>query len=197
MAGATLTQFRQEFNATAGTSGTLDPLTQYGLNIFLRRDGVAAAAGTLVIDLVDENGTAINDINGTANSLTIDLTALTTTFTAYNTDFRTPLILPSRQFLRFRLTVALTNGRSVYMDKVSLGEMTQSYTGGPWFSVHAGSTPFVEDDYATCAITNTRASGGGLDTFQTLMFRLFPDIETNELILPSSATPTIADAMIG
>jgi hypothetical protein len=196
-APGTLTSFNQQFNLSTGTSGTLSTLSQYAFNVFVRRDSVAAGAGVMTIDLVDQNGTVILDANGVANSFTINLTALTTIYTAYNVVFRTPAILPTSQYLRFHLTTALTNGRSVYFDKASMGLMTQTYISGPFLSVHAGSTPFLQGDYSSVTIANSRGSGGTLSTWQTLLAQLFPQVIQNEILFPSSSVPTISDALIG
>ena len=198
--GSTLTSLQQQFGASPGTGGTLSPQTQYGFNIFVRRDGTAAAAGVLQVDLIDGNSNIINDFNGTANSFTIDLTALTTTYTAFNVAFRTPEILPATQFIRIHLTTALTNGRAVYLDLASLGVMSQMYTSGPFFSVYSGSIPFVSSpipDYSYCQINNSRGAGATLSTFQTLWAQLFPQMISNEFLLPSSNSPTISDGLIG
>ena len=196
--GSTLTRLAQKFDdSTAGTAGKLEELTQYGFNVFARRDGAAAAAGVLTVELVDGNGTVIKDENNASNTFTIDLTALSTVYTAYNTVFRTPRIMPSAAYLRPKLTTALTNGRSVYLDKMSLGLMNRVYQGGPYLSVHGGSVRLIEGDFATVAVTNSRGSGGTLDTWQTLFWRLFTEMASNDLMLPSSATPTVADGLIG
>ncbi len=60
--GATLVQFYQEFeDGDDGTSGELEPLTQYSFNVWMRRDGIAPAAGVLAVELVDGSGAVIND----------------------------------------------------------------------------------------------------------------------------------------
>lgn len=195
--GSTLTQISQQLDNSAGTSGSLDPLIQSGFNIWLRRDGTAAGAGVLTIDLADAVlGNVVKDANGVDNSFTIDLTALTTIFTAYNVAFRTPLIMPTNLYLRIRMTTALTSGRSVYLDRGSLGLMTQIYTGGPYLSLHSGSIPFTFDDYAQVAVTNSRGAGGTLDTFQTLLARILPVVYQNEILFPSSSVPTISDSAL-
>lgn len=194
--GGVNTALRQLFDDSTGTLGTLDPLTQYSCNLFLRRDGTAAAAGVLTVELVDSGGTVIQDENGVNNSFTIDLTALTTSFVAYNGAFRTPTDLPDEMYLRLRCSTALTNGRVIYADRISLGVMQQLYVGGPFLAVHSGSIPFQLNDFSTCAITNSRGAAGTLSTFQTLFYRLFPEMISNELLLPSSGTPTIDDALI-
>lgn len=195
--GATLTRLVQRFDISTGTVAELSSQTQYSFNLFIRRDGTAPAAGVLTVDLVDQNGTVIQDAAGTSNTFNIDLTALTTSYASYTGDFRTPVIMPTTVYLRLRLSTALTTGRSVYVDLCSLGEFTQAYTSGPFVAVHAGATPFAVNDFFTMAVTNSRGSGGTLDSFQSLAYRLFPDIGSNELLLPSSSSPTIADALIG
>lgn len=193
-ADGTLTTLRQQFNSTAGTASKLDPLVQYSFNVFVRRDGIAPAAGVITVDLIDANNVVIQDENGVNNSFTIDLTTLSTVFASFPGVFRTPSIMPSSQYIRIRLTTALTNGRSVYLDKASMGKMIQLYSSGPYFAVHAGSVRFARGDYATTAITNSRGAGGTLNTWQTLMARL---ISSDEYLFPSSSSPTIADSLIG
>lgn len=196
-APGTLTQLRQQFGVAAGTPGSLSPLSQYSFNAFMRRDAIAAGAGVLTVELVDGGGNVINDANGAANSFTINLTTLTTNYASQTGVFRTPLALPAQQYLRLRLSTALTNGRAVYLAKMSLGGMSQLAANCPWVAVHSGSVPFTANDFATLAITNSRGSGGTIDTFQTAFGRLLGEVFANEFLLPSSATPTIADSLIG
>jgi len=195
--GATLTEWTQLFDDSTGTLGTLTAQTQYSYNVFTRRDGVNPAAGVLTVDLIDQNGNVIQDAGGNNNSFTIDLTALTTEFASRTGAFRTPVILPTTVRLRHRLTTPLTNNRAVYFDKMSLGVMSQGYIYGPFFAVHAGSTPFLTGDNTTCVITNSRGAAGTFDTWQTLFSRLYPDAcFGNGILLPSSSVPTISDLLI-
>lgn len=193
-AGGTLTCLSQRFGTD--TSGTLSELAQYGCNIFVRTDGSAPAAGVLVVELVDQDEIVIEDVNGVQNTFSIDCTALDTVYTAYNLAFRTPRELPSEYYIRLRLSTALTSGANIYLDKMSIGAMVQSYVGGTFASVHAGSIPLAINDQALITVTNSRGSGGSLNTWQTCWYVLFPDAASNDLLLPSSATPTISDALI-
>lgn len=198
--GSTLTSWQQRFGNNSGTLGTLSPETQYSHNAFLRRDGVAAASGQLAIELIDSTGVIINDNNNVPNQLLIDLTALTITYTAYKVAFRTPTIMPSTYYIRYRLTSghALTNGRAVYIDKASLGAMRQMYTSGPFYASHAGSIPLAIGDYENTVVTNSRGVAGTLNTFQTLVSRLFGSLwYSNEFLLPSSSSPSVSDSLIG
>lgn len=197
-AGGTATQIRQQFDSSSGTLGELDPLTQYSVALWLRRDGTAAAAGVLTVDLTDSSGNVVADENAVNNSFTVDLTALTTTFAAYKGVFRTPHVMPSSVYLRLRTSTPLTNGRSVYLDHLSLGQMTQCYVSGPYVAVHSGSTNFVQGDYGTVTVTNSRGAAGTLSTFQTLLAQFFPSqVYGNELLFPSASSPTISDGLIG
>lgn len=197
--GSTLTTLEQDFDSATGTQGELQPFTQYAVNIFLRRDGAAAAAGQLAVELTDTLGAVILDANNVANQFTIDLTNLTTVYAAYNGVFRTPFTLPSGGYkIRLRQTTgnALTAGRSVYLDKLALGSMNQMYLSGPYVSFFGGSIPFAVGDRGTCLISNSRGTAGTLDTFQTLFARMLPVMYSNEFLLPSSATPSLDDAAL-
>lgn len=195
--GSTLIELTQLFNDTTGTIDALDPLTQYSLTLWMRRGGSAVSAGVLEISLVDDGFNMIHDEAGNANSITINLTTLTTNYLPQKGCFRTPANLPTTIYLRLRLTTAISNGSDVYLDKMGLGIMTQSYISGPYLAVHAGAIPFEIADFATCAVSNSRGVAGTYNTFQTLLARLFPsEVYGNELIFPSNAAPTVDDALI-
>ncbi len=176
---------------------SLFPWSQYSTNLFLRRDGSVPASGNLTVDLADQNGNQIRDANGVINAFNIDLTGLNTNFAPYNIAFRTPQILPTSIFYRAYLNTFLTTGRAVFVDKASFGSMTQAYTSGPYVAVHAGSIPFQLNDFFVVLVVNSRGAGGTLSTFQTLMAQVFPEIITQEFLIPSAASPSISDSLIG
>ena len=185
----------QAFDVSTGTSGELDAATQYSWNAWLRRDGTAAAAGVMTVDLIDGSNVVIQDDQGANNSFTIDLTALTTAYTSYRGVFRTPSNPPSVMKLRIRITTALTDTRSIYLANMSMGEMVQVYSGGPSVTVHAGNIPFVVEDYASATITNNRGGATNLASFGPVLQRFF-DLASLDLLFPSSSTPTIGDQLI-
>lgn len=196
-AGGTLTEIRQLFDSSVGTTGTVSPLTQYSFNLWIRRDGVAPGAGTLVVRLGDADGNTLQDMAGNDCSYTITLNPLTTEFAAYSGQFRLPIILPDEVYVYLGLGVALTSGRTVYIDKASMGQMTQLGVHEPFVAIHSGSTPFVTNDYAQIAVTNSRGAGGTLNTWQTALYRmLFAEVYSNEILFPSSATPSISDSLL-
>lgn len=196
--GTTLTAWTQEFDSATGTSQTLEPLTQYSYNVWVRRDGTAPAAGQLAVELIDGGGAIVQDAAGNNNQFTIDLTGLTVFYAPYGGSFRTPHVMPDTLKIRFRLTTgnALTSGRSVYFDRGGLGLSVQQYVGGPYLTLFSGSSPFVQGDFTLVGISNSFGSGGTLNTFQILVGRLISEFTTNDILIPSSATPTISDALI-
>lgn len=190
----TLTQLSQVFNSQTGTQATLSPLTQYAHNIWLRRDGAVLGSGNLTVELVDNNGNQLLDEMNRACAYNIDLTALTTSWINFYGSFRTPYNMPASYKIRYRLNAPLTNGRSVYLAWSALAIMQQLYTSGPFLSMFSGSSPFHHGDWTT--ITTTSSVTANKNSFQPLMARLFGEVLSNELLFPSSATPSISDSLI-
>ena len=193
---ATNFSITQTFNSTTGTGGELEPITQYSCNLFMRRDAIAIGSGVLTVDLIDGGDTVIQDDEGNNNSFTVDLTALTISYQTYSGVFRLPHNPPASIRLRLRLTTLLTTGRSVYLDRMSLGAMALAYTGGPSLAIHSGTIPFVVGDLATVTLTNDRGNQSNLASFGPVLQRFF-DLASLDLLFPSAAAPTISDQLIG
>lgn len=161
-AGGTLTTLRQTFetdaSTTSGSGGTpaeLEPNTQYAVGLWVKRDN-AQSAGALRVALVDGGHTVTTDVAGTSNSFSIDCTALTASYAFYSGTFRTPLALPTTGLkLELKLTTAIDDGDSVFIDDLAMTEMTQLYAGGPFVAAFPGDTDVILDDQWTVAITNT------------------------------------------
>jgi len=182
---STLIQLTQDL-----TLSDLASKTPYGLCLWLKAD-VVPAAGVLVIDLYDGSG-VIDDEEGAAQSFSIDLTAISTSFVAHKTAFRLPEPLPATVTLRLRLSTAVSTGSSLFLDHLSFAATTQQYAGGPFLGFFSGAGDWSLDDRITITPTNDY---GGL--FQNLFWRLF-DMPALGLILPSDAggSETIDDAAI-
>lgn len=184
--GATLTNLTH-----ALTVSGLKPKEPLALNLFTRVSSVPAA-GVAVIDLIDGSNNVISDEAGTANTLTVTLTGLTTSYAVKNVVFRLPDPIPSVVKLRIRLTTALSAASNWLIDHLSLATMDRQYaSGGPYFKFFTGATNWSGDDLYTAAVANNYA---GL--FQTFLMRAY-DIEQTGLILPSDGAPTIAEALFG
>jgi hypothetical protein len=173
------------------TVASLASRTPYALNFWLKTDSVPAA-GVLVVDLFD--GTSvINDDAGTANSLSIDLTAITTSFVAKSAFFRLPDPVPATVRLRIRLSTALSNTSSIFIDHLALAKSTPLYTGGPYVAFFSGATDWELDDKFTLAVANDFRGA-----LATLCERLF-SLRDKGIWLPSAtgAAETIADSLLG
>lgn len=179
---------------------TLKALTQYAFNLWMLAD-VVPAAGVITVDLVDGiGGTVINDEAGTANSFTITCSALTTSFVAKNTTFRTPKIMPDTIYLRIRISTAVSAGTSIFFDHAALVEMTELYKGGPSAAIFSGKTPMrksstdgqVEADYFI--LTTANAYAGEIQTWFDRNFSM----REKGLLLPSAlaAGETISDGLV-
>ena len=180
--GAELSQLRQKV--------TLVRETVYAFNLYAKVDSVPAA-GVITVDLFDGSA-VINDQQGTANSFTIDCTALTTSFVAKNGFFRTPTVLPPIVYLRIHISTAVSNTTSVFIDHCCLQKATELYAGGPFAAIFQGNTNFAAEDTITIAATNDRAGA-----FQEWFERAF-EMRANGLLLPSDTggTETVADSLI-
>jgi len=189
-----LSEIAQTFNSSSGTTATLKPQTVYALNCFAKDSGAGLTAGVVAISLVDGSGTVINDDAGTANTVSFAYSDTSGTYAAFNGFFRTPRVLPTTIKLRIKVTTALTDTESVYIDHLALCEATDLYGNGqgPWAAVFSGSTDWIIDDKITVAVTNDRAGG-----FQEWFDRVF-GMRALGLQLPSDTggAETLADTLI-
>lgn len=166
VAGLTLTAVYQAFDTTSsttlgagGTPYALLERTMYGLSVWLKVDSTPAA-GVLTFSLTDSSGNVLNDDAGNANTITQDLTAISSTYVNLKGYFRTPTNLPSTVWLRIKLTTAITNGRTVYIDHLSMGVGTSLYgtlPQGPYCTIHSGDTAPRSGDAWTVAMTTNMA----------------------------------------
>lgn len=166
-------------------------LTQYAACVWIKASSAAPAAGVLTVDLVDGvGGSIINDQQGTPNSFTIGHASLTTSFQAFTGVFRLPASPPAQAYLRIRISTAVTNTVSVYLDEVYLGEMTEAYVDGPSVIVFNGATDWLAGDLATVTVSNDRA---GL--IHEWLNRLL-GLRDERLLFPTSGSPTQADSLV-
>lgn len=190
--GSELTSVFQTFSLTNGTSGTAATIgvtSQFAFNAYVRVSATPTD-GTLRFALVDGSGTVINDNDGNPNSITQLLSNVSTTFVPVSGFFRMPSLLPAQVSLQIGLVIALDAGVSVYIDHAALAPPSQLYQGGPLFAVFSGNVNFILGDLFSCPVTNNY--GGG---FQ-YGFDKFFGMKQMGLLLPSSGSPTIPDALI-
>lgn len=187
--GATQQRFRQQV--------TLQASTVYAANVWAKIS--ATAAGTLKVKLVDGSGTTINDEAGTANEISIDTSSgLSTSYQAKSGFFRTPRSMPTTVYLDVHLTTPPTSGRVITLDHVALaaadvfGASSPASGGAVFAKLFSGATANPVGDAWTLTVTNSL----GKDSFARSLDR-FLDLRSLALKIPSAASPTIPDNLIG
>lgn len=185
--GAQLTKIYQTVDLTTETV--------YAVSCWVKVSSVPAA-GVLRLSL--HNGTAvINDSQGNANSITLALTAATTSYVNLSGFFRLPSVLPSTVRFQLELTTALTNTVSMHLDRLAMVAATQLYAGGPFVAIFSGATAFAGQtvqttgDYFTLTVANNLTT----TSFVRSLDRIF-GLRTLGLQFPDSATATISDGLI-
>lgn len=163
---------------------TLQPATVYALSAWMKTDG-AVAAGVMKIDLIDSTGspTVVADDESTNNTVTIDVTALTSTFTQVTAFFRTPTIMPDAIFLRVHVTTAITDREVVNIDELVLAPAVELYAGGPFTALFTGPTTWVVGDELRFSPANAQAG-----EVHTWLDRVF-DLSGNRLLFDTTTSP--------
>lgn len=168
--------------------------TSYAIGFQMRRVSSAVSAGVLRVSLTDGSGTILQNAQGAAQSKTINLTGLTTSYAPQHAFFQTGRTLPGTVRIRFDLTTALAGG-DVLLDWAAMRTTTRAYRGGPELAIFDGSTPFLAGDGWDVAATNNWGGSTHGATFQLLFDRFF-GTRSAGITLPSAGSPTIADALI-
>jgi hypothetical protein len=171
---------------------SLDAKTHYAIHALMKTDG-SVAAGQMKFSLLDAiGGSVINDDEAVANTLTIDVTALTSSFTSQSAAFITPTNIPDIVYLLVEVSTAITATENVWIDELSLKVMDTYYLNGVVGALFTGVTPWVADDTITVTATNNRAGAIG-----EWMNRTF-DLRNRGLLIPSHAggSETQDDALI-
>lgn len=191
LSGGTNPKLAQAFDdSSTGTGYALEPNTVYHGCFWAKIDS-AAGGGSFTVRFYDvTNSAAMTDDEGNANSATYNLPDLTGSFVAKTFSFRTPRTLPDSSRLEI-LGTSIPSSREVYIDHLTVCKASQTYANGPYVSIHSGATPFSKGDQITLAISNNYAS-----QWATLGEILF-DLNSLELVLPSDASETLPDSLIG
>lgn len=171
--------------------------TCYALNAWLKVVA-ASASGVVQFRLLDGiGGSVINDQQGTANSFTINASALTTGWQSIaelvtQPVFRTPRKMPPTVYLSVRFSTSPPSGKIVVIDSLVLTQMAEMYAGGPFIAAFGGAEQFRVGDEWQVTVTNDRA--GVLHEWCNRFFSL----AANRLLLPSNAAgaETIPDSVV-
>jgi hypothetical protein len=193
--GSELTSINTAFTTyqyTGNIQTSILPLNQYAFSAFIKVDSTPAA-GVLRFALTDQSNNVISDNFTNPNSVSVNLTTVSTTWINVNGIFRTPTVLPTRVNFAIGLTTALTSSNNVYIDHVAFTQMYQYYQGGPYVAVFSANTNSIIGDQYTVTVSNDY--GGG---FQRGFDKLF-NMKSLGRLLPSATgaiVPTIPDSLI-
>jgi hypothetical protein len=185
--GSTLAKIRQRLNSVTGTIGRLRPDTLYCLAFSIRHDGTAPAAGVLKVAVQNSAG---SDQGSMYKSVT--LSALSSSYALQTLAVMSPVDLASDLYLAIELTTALSNGRNIYLDDLTISEMPRLARGGPGVAIIEGTIDSIRGDLATIAISLNESGEFNLE-----LDRHFNLYESG-LALPSAASTsaTINDSLI-
>ena len=178
-----LTQVTQALRS-ATVPGIIQPTTKYAL-MFRSKVSSVPAAGVLRVALKDT-------VNGSIfGGSTVTLTGETSAYALHTATFNTPLALPATLTAVVELTTAIDSGKSVIIDDLCLGAMTQ-YANGIYLTVIPGNVNFIRGDTFTVSVTNDR--GGKMQEWFNRCFGM----DALGLLLPSaaSASATIPNTLI-
>lgn len=169
----------------------LEPSKVYDVSLLMSTDS-APAAGVFTVELLEGvAGTVIADDAGTNNSFTIDATALTTNMTNKTGTFITPKNMPANAYLGIRISTAVSNTSSVYIDEAIMVPSTQLYPSGLYASAFTGRTRWKVGD--KCTLTQTNDRGGEIHEWLDRFF----DLSGREIRFPTNTAPaTQPDTLI-
>jgi hypothetical protein len=158
---------------------TLSASRVYNLSVWLKRSGGAWTAGSTFTVKVGGTGWSVNVFSADPSTISSSQFNLSQVF------FATPSTIPSDVKVTVEWTSATANsGKSVYVSGCFVASPTVHANVN--YIVTRGSTAFVAGDTFTCTTTNSR-NGKFQDYFTRFL----------GYQLPSSATPTISDTLVG
>jgi hypothetical protein len=190
--GSELTSLTQSFNQTSGgNTYKLLPSTVYAINFWTKVSAVPSG-GVLEVSLIDGSGTIIQNAQSVDNKIQVTLSGETTSYAAHSAYFQTPTVLPASTpyKIRVRLSTAMDNAKSVYVDHLAMAIPKQVYSGGPYVTVFSGSSTLILGDTFTPTVSQANDSQWQLAMDQLCNMRALG------LQIPSSGSPTVAESLI-
>jgi len=169
---------------------SVNNLVQYGWAFYLKEQA-PITSGVLQVALVDGiDGTIINNEAGDAQSSTIDLTAVGSSWYWWTGFFQTPAVLPANVYLQIKCTTAIDAAGILDIDSANMIAIEPVYPGGPVLFATVGDVNWDATDRRKVTVSNNYA--GQLHAWFDRVFNL----RSQGLQLPTSGTPTQAEALI-
>lgn len=186
--GSTLAGIQQQFSSVDGTYGRLKADTLYLISFWVQNDGTTPAAGVIRVSVQDGGGSVL----GSNMAAVATVTSGYSSWTNVKTAVISPINIPDTTYVVIEQTTAISNGRSIFIDDVTVSEMSRIAAGGPGVSILQGDTDARQGDFATVAITANAVGEMNLE-----LDRFFNLYESG-IALPSSTgtAVTVADSLI-
>jgi hypothetical protein len=189
--GSTATHLKQQLRITSGTLGQINPDRPYSITCAAKY-ATAAPTSSLVISVRDSGGTVLHDsIIGRAMQLTISSASLTTSWQWFSAVVFSPIAIPKASVIDIRFSGNQANTSEVFVDELVIAEMPRFQQGGLAYQITRGENDYAIQDTFTASVTNNCTTGDGEIALE---FDRFFDMASLGLVLPSSTSPTIADA---
>ena len=189
--GSTTTNLKQQLRITSGTLGQINPDRPYSITCAAKY-ATAAPTSSLVISVRDSGGTILHDsVVGRAMQLTITSASLTTSWQLFSAVVFSPVAIPKASVIDIRFSGNQANTSEVYVDELVIAEMPRFQRGGLAFQLTRGENDYAVQDLFTASVTNNCTTGDGEIALE---FDRFFNMADLGLVLPSSTSPTIADA---
>lgn len=185
--GSTQFSLRQKFGQESASNGSntvlLQPNTRYLVSVGLKVGG-AVTGGVVRLSLKDGAATVLG-------SVSVNVTSMTTSYVVASFQYLTGDSIDPDTALVLESTTAVPNTEIVRADELMVTEMAEAYPSGPLYAILAGATDFAVNDTFELAVTNDRDG-----VFQQEFARIFPSVMANRLVITSSGSPNISDALV-
>lgn len=156
-----------------------------------RQKVAAAATGQIRFAVVaSPGGAVVNDSAGTANSVTVDVSTLTTNWAVGTLWIRIPPSASQPLILSIKATTAVQNAKTYCLDELVLQEATTTYAGGPILAGAAGNIAPLPSETWSVVTANDRAG--------TLLEYLDRTLGLRELqiVMPTAGSTLVPNSVI-
>ena len=199
--GSTNPNIKQNLDDQTASAGRIHPDCAYTICAAVKRNATAPAV-SLIISLRDASNNILNsEVAGRACNLVVETGDIGTSFALFHQCVFTPSEVPAGCYIDIRFSGNVANNSEITVDELTIAKMDQAAPGTPYYQLISGSTPFLQQDEFTTAVTNrivVGSSGGGTtsDGELALEFERFFGLGSRGIVLPSATGENIADSVI-
>ena len=190
--GSTTIRLYQRLRNTSETMGQINPDRPYSIS-FAIKYATAAPTASIRVSIEDASGTRLNNSVALREmSATITSGSVGTSYALVTNTCFSPTNIPKGSRIVLETTANLANTSQIFIDDLTVAEMTPLGPGSPAVQMIPGSTAFRIGDTFTRTVANDNAGAIALE-----MDRFF-DMEARGLNLPANVAggETIADSLV-